>query len=111
MDARRTGDLRGQNHSHGVVQHALSEEQRVQVHVYLQLVEDSQDRHCEQRQTHLVPQMLELTQIMTDTTEQGENRCGELYFNTLLGFYYTSTALICNRRFHFNLLSSKIILK
>lgn len=42
----QTGDLRGQNHGHGVVEHALAKQQRVQVHVDLQLVKDSQDRHC-----------------------------------------------------------------
>lgn len=105
MDAHRTGDLRGENHSHGVVQHALPEEQRVQVYVDLQLVEDGQDRHCGQRQAHVVPKVLELTRTMTDITEQGGNRCGKLNLNTLLGFYYTSTALVCNRGFHLDLIS------
>lgn len=50
-DVEETGDLRGQDHGHCIVEHTLSKEQSVQIHVYLQLVEDGQDRHCEQRQT------------------------------------------------------------
>lgn len=39
-------DLRGQDQGHRVVEHALSEQQSVQIHVHVQLVEDGQDRHC-----------------------------------------------------------------
>lgn len=41
-----THDLRGQDHSHSIVEHALSKQQGIQIHINLQLVEDSQDRHC-----------------------------------------------------------------
>lgn len=51
-DVMKTDDLRGQDHGHRVVQHTLSEEQSVEIHVDLQLIEDSQDRHCEQRRAN-----------------------------------------------------------
>lgn len=44
-ETEQAADLRGQNHGHSVVEHTLPEQQRVQVHVHLQLVEDGQDRH------------------------------------------------------------------
>ena len=47
----KTDDLRGQNQGHGVVEDTLSKQQSVQIHVHLQLIEDSQDRHCGARQT------------------------------------------------------------
>lgn len=43
------GCLRGQDHGHRVVQDTFAEEQSVEIHVDLQLVEDGQDGHCEQR--------------------------------------------------------------
>lgn len=50
MAGWETGHLRGQDHGHRVVEHALTEEQSIQIHVHLQLVEDGQDGHCKHRQ-------------------------------------------------------------
>lgn len=41
--------LRGQDHGHRVVQDTFAEEQSIQIHVDLQLVENGQDCHCGQR--------------------------------------------------------------
>lgn len=101
-DVKKTGDLRGQNHGHCVVEHALSKKQSVQIHIYLQLIEDSQDRHCEQTQAHL------RVGVWTDPNHDIDHGAS-MYNDTVnvamqlprfyFSFHYTSTSLICmNRR-------------
>lgn len=75
-----TGHLRGQDHGHRVVEHALTEEQSIQIHVHLQLVEDGQDGHCEHRQA-CSSTRVSLNQTMVVISEQRGSRCQEICFS------------------------------